>query len=135
MQGVFYILTIFYTEKITKQKQVNATWYIVVQDHKLNSGFGPSPFDRPDLMVTIQHMVHIFQSVSSKFNIETECSWNSGASKNKINYSVNNSQLHFKKNSTRLWFEPAATCIWVHNTSACVDLQLAAWLQIHITCD
>jgi len=25
MQGVFYILTFFYTEKITKEKQVNAT--------------------------------------------------------------------------------------------------------------
>jgi hypothetical protein len=97
MQGVFYILTFFYTEKITKEKQVNVTTYTVVQDDKLNSEFGPSPFDRPDLMVTIQHMVRIFQSISNKFNIETECSSNSGASKNKINYSVNKSKLHFKK--------------------------------------
>jgi hypothetical protein len=128
MQGVFHILTFFYTEKITKEKQVNATWYIVVQDDKLNSGFGPSPFDRPDLMVTIQHMVHIFQSISNQFNKETECSWNSGTSKNEINCSVYNSKLHFKK-----FYSP--TCIWVHNTSACPDLHLATGLQIHITCD
>lgn len=97
-------------KKMTQEKQVNTTWYIVVQDDKLNSGFGPSPFDRPHLTVTIQHVVHIFQSISNKFNTETERSWNSGASKNKINYSVNNSKLHFKQfYSPMIW-----TCNHLH---------------------
>lgn len=93
-----------------KRKTSECDMIYCVQDDKLNSGFGPSPLDRPNLTVTIQHMVHIFQSISNKFNIKTEGSWNSGASKNEINYSINNSKLHFKKfYSPMIW-----TCNHLH---------------------
>jgi hypothetical protein len=43
MQGVFYILTFFYTEEFTNEGQVNMMLYTVAQYVKLDSGFGPPP--------------------------------------------------------------------------------------------
>jgi hypothetical protein len=57
----------------------------------------PRLFDRPNLMATIENMMYIFQFLSDKFNTEEACISNSDASKNKINYSVNNSKVYFTK--------------------------------------